>query len=111
MTRTIRSRPDEVKRIIRALQLGKREMLKSREKTLELITHVLKMDKETAADTYSVVQASFNDTGIPTREGMANIIRAIKVEGRFVDRNIAYEEVADPRFAIEMAKELGYKVP
>ena len=39
------------------------------------------------------------------------IIRAIKVEGRFVDRNIAYEEVADPRFAIEMAKELGYKVP
>jgi len=111
MTRTIRSRPDEVKRIIRALQVGKREMLKSREKTLGLITNVLKMDKETAADTYSVVQASFNDTGIPTREGIANIIRAIKADGRFVDRNIAYEEVAEPRFAIEVAKELGYKVP
>jgi len=111
MTRTIRSRPDEVKRIIRALQLGKRAMLKSRDKTLDLITHVLKMDKETAVDTYKVVQDSFNDTGIPTREGIGNIIKAIKSDGRFADRNIAYEEVAEPRFAIEVAKELGYKVP
>src|SRR6266576_1766685 len=111
MTRTIRSRPDEVKRIIRALQLGKRAMLKSRDKTLDLITHVLKMDKETAVDTYKVVQDSFNDTGIPTREGIGNIIKAIKSDGRFGDRNIAYEEVAEPRFAIEVAKELGYKVP
>jgi len=30
MTKTIRARSDEVKRIIRALQLGKRAMLKSR---------------------------------------------------------------------------------
>jgi hypothetical protein len=69
------------------------------------------MDKETAAETYKVVQDSFNDTGIPTREGIGNIIKAIKSDGRFADRNIAYEEVAEPRFAIEVAKELGYKVP
>lgn len=111
MTRTIKSRPDEVKRVIRALQLGKRAMLKSREKTLDLITGVLKMDKESAADTYKVVEASFNDTGIPSPEGIGNIIRAIKAEGRFADRNIAFEEVTDPRFAVEVAKELGYKVP
>ena len=111
MNHTIKTRPDEVKRIIRALQLGKRAMLKSRERTLDLITSVLKMDKQTAADTYSIVQTTFNDTGIPTREGIGNIIRAIKAEGRFTDRNIAFEEVAEPRFAIEVAKELGYKVP
>ena len=111
MTRTIKSRPDEVKRVIRALQLGKQAMLKSREKTLDLITGVLKMDKESAADTYKVVESSFNDTGIPSPEGIGNIIRAIKAEGRFTDRNVALEEVADPRFAIEVAKELGYKVP
>jgi ABC-type nitrate/sulfonate/bicarbonate transport system substrate-binding protein len=111
MNRTIKTRPDEVKRIIRALQLGKRAMLKSRERTLDLITSVLKMDKQTAADTYSIVQTTFNDTGIPTREGIGNIIRAIKADGRFTDRNIAFEEVAEPRFAIEIAKELGYKVP
>jgi NitT/TauT family transport system substrate-binding protein len=111
MTRTIKNRPDEVKRIIRAMQMGKRAMLKSREKTLDLITSVLKMDKETAADTYKVVETSFNDTGIPTTEGIGNIIKAIKAEGRFADRNIAFEEVAEPRFAIEVARELGYKVP
>ena len=111
MVKTIRTRPDEVKRIIRALQMGKQVMLKSREKTLDLIVGVLKMDKETALDTYKVVDASFNDTGIPTREGMSNIIKSIKAEGRFTDRNITYEEVADPRFAIEVAKELGYKLP
>jgi len=111
LTKTIKARPDEVKRIIRALQLGKKAMLKSRERTLDLITGVLKMDKETAADTYKAVEATFNDSGIPTREGMNNIIKAIKAEGRFLDRNITYEEVADPRFAIEVAKELGYKVP
>ena len=111
MTRTIKSRPDEVKRIIRAMQLGKRAMLKSREKTLDLITGVLKMDKETAADTYKVVEESFNDTGVPSAEGISNIIRAIKADGRFAGRNIAFEEVAEPRFAIEVAKELGYKVP
>jgi NitT/TauT family transport system substrate-binding protein len=111
LNRTIKSRPDEVRRIIRALQLGKRAMLQSREKTLDLITRVLKMDKQTASDTYSVVQTSFNDTGIPTQEGIGNIIRAIKAEGRFVDRKITFEEVAEPRFAIEVAKGLGYKVP
>ena len=111
MTRTIKNRPDEVKRIIRAMQTGKRAMLKSREKTLDLITSVLRMDKETAADTYKVVETSFNDTGIPTTEGIGNIIKAIKAEGRFADRNITFEEVAEPRFAIEVARELGYKVP
>jgi ABC-type nitrate/sulfonate/bicarbonate transport system substrate-binding protein len=111
LNKTIRTRPNEVKRMIRALQLAKRAMLKSREKTLDLITGVLKMDKETAADTYRVVEASFNDTGVPTAEGMANIIRAIRAEGRLTERNIAFEEVADPRLAFEVARELGYKVP
>ena len=111
LTKTIRARPDEVKRVIRAQQIAKRAMLKSRERTLELITRVLKMDPETAADTFKVVEASFNDTGIPTAEGIGNIINAIKAEGRFKDRSIAFEDVADPRFAIEVAKELGYKVP
>jgi ABC-type nitrate/sulfonate/bicarbonate transport system substrate-binding protein len=78
LTKTIKARPDEVKRIIRALQLGKRAMLKSREKTIDLITGVLKMDKESAIDTYKAVEATFNDSGIPTREGMSNIIKAIQ---------------------------------
>jgi ABC-type nitrate/sulfonate/bicarbonate transport system substrate-binding protein len=111
LVKTIKSRPDEVKRVVRALQTAKAIMLKSRERTLDLITHVLKMDRETAADTYKLVESNFNDTGIPTPEGMANIVKAIKAEGRFTDRTVSFEEVAEPRFAIEVAKELGYKLP
>jgi len=111
LLKKIRNRPDEVKRVVRALQVAKGAMLKSRGKTLDLITGVLKMDKETAAETYNLVESNFNDTGIPTPEGMGNIIKAIKAEGRFADRNIAFEEVAEPRFAIEVARELGYKIP
>ena len=111
LVKTIKSRPDEVKRVVRALQTAKAIMLKSRERTLDLITRVLKMDKETAADTYKLVESNFNDTGIPTPEGMANIVKAIKAEGRFTDRTVSFEEVAEPRFAIEVAKELGYKLP
>jgi ABC-type nitrate/sulfonate/bicarbonate transport system substrate-binding protein len=111
LSKTINTRPDEVKRVVRALQTAKSIMLKSRERTMDLITRVLKMDRETAADTYKLVESNFNDTGIPSPEGMANIVKAIKAEGRFMDRSVSFEEVAEPRFAVEVAKELGYKVP
>jgi hypothetical protein len=75
-----------VKRVVRSLQTAKSIMLKSRERTLGLITRVLKMDNETAADTYKLVASNFNHTGIPSPEGMANIVKAIKAEGRFTDR-------------------------
>lgn len=111
LVRTIRERPDEVRRVVRAMQSAKRAMLKTREKTLDLIIRVLNMDKETAMDTYRYLEANYNDTGIPTPEGMGNIVKALKSEGRFKNRNVSFEEVADPRPAIEIAKELGYKMP
>lgn len=106
----IRSRPDEVKRLIRALQLAKKEMLRSKEKTLDLITRLLSMDRETAVDTYSLVQSNFNDTGIPTPEGMGNIIKALQSQVKSANKPVSFQDVAEPRFAVEVAKELGYKV-
>jgi len=109
-SKTIRSRPDEVKRLIRALQLAKKEMLRSKEKTLNLITRLLSMDRETAVDTYSLVQSNFNDTGIPTPEGMGNIIKALQSQVKSANKPVSFQDVAEPRFAVEVAKELGYKV-
>jgi hypothetical protein len=40
---------------------------------------------------------------------MDNMIRAIKSQGRFSDRKIAFEDVADDTLAREVAKDLGYK--
>jgi NitT/TauT family transport system substrate-binding protein len=110
MMKTIRTRPDEVKKIIRALQLAKKEMLKSREKTLDLIVRVLNMDRETASDTYALVQSNFNDTGIPTPEGMNTIVKMVQSQIKSSNKAVSFLDVAEPRFAVEVARELGYKV-
>ncbi len=110
LVKTLRSRADEVKKLIRALQLAKREMLKSKEKTVDLITRLLNMDRETAADTYTLVQSNFNDTGIPTAEGMNNIVKMVQSQVKSAPKSVSFLDVAEPRFATEVAKELGYKV-
>ena len=111
LIKTIQSRPAEVKRVIHALQLAKDEVRKSKPKTVELIIRLLKMDKETASETYDAFQATLNPTGIPNRAGMDNLVRSLQAQGRFTDRRVALNDVADERLATEVAKELGYKLP
>ena len=109
MVPTIKNKPDEVKRLVKSLQIAKDTIRKSREKTVDLIMGSLKMDRETAAATYEAFVATLSDTGIPTRTGMDNIVSAIKSQGRFVDRKITFEDIADDSLAKEVAKELRYK--
>ena len=111
LIKTIQSRPAEVKRVIHALQLAKDEVRKSKPKTVELIIRLLKMDKETASETYDAFQVTLNPTGIPNRAGMDNLVRSLQAQGRFTDRRVALNDVADERLATEVAKELGYKLP
>ena len=47
---------------------------------------------------------------MPAREGMNNLVRSVKSQARFADRNVSFEEIADDTLAKEVAKELGYKV-
>jgi ABC-type nitrate/sulfonate/bicarbonate transport system substrate-binding protein len=111
LIKTIQSRPAEVKRVIQALQVAKDEVRKSKPKTVELIIRILKMDKETASETYDAFQTTLNPTGIPNRAGMDNLVRSLQAQGRFTDRKVAFSDVADDRWATEVAKELGYKLP
>lgn len=111
LIKTIQSRPAEVKRVIHALQVAKDEVRKSKPKTVELIIRILKMDKDTASETYDAFQTTLNPTGVPNRAGMDNLVRSLQAQGRFTDRKVAFSEVADERLATEVAKELGYKLP
>jgi ABC-type nitrate/sulfonate/bicarbonate transport system substrate-binding protein len=111
LVKTIQSRPAEVKRVIHALQVAKDEVRKSKPKTVELIIRLLKMDKDTASETYDAFQTTLNPTGVPNRAGMDNLVRSLQAQGRFTDRKVAFSDVADERLATEVAKELGYKVP
>jgi len=107
---TIRSRPDELKRVIRSLQSAKQEILKSKEKSVLLISGYLKVDRETAENTYAVYGKTVSGNGVPTHEGIGQIVKSLQAAGQFTDRKVAFEEVADDRIAKEVARELGYKV-
>ena len=111
LVKTNQSRPAEAKRVIHALQVAKDEVRKSKPKTVELIIRILKMDKDTASETYDVFQTALNPTGIPNRAGIDNLVRSLKAQGRFTDRQVAFNDVAEERLATEVAKELGYKLP
>ena len=110
MVATMRSRPDEVKRVIRALQIAKQEMVKSKEKTVALVTSFLRVDREAAEGTYAAYVKTVSGSGVPIRDGVDQIMRSLQMAGQFTDRKVAFEEVADDRMAKEVAKELGYKI-
>ena len=109
--KTIQERPAETRRVIRSLQSAKDEIRKSKEKTVELIVRLLKMNKEAAGETYDQFLTTLNPTGIPSRSGMETLVKAIQSQGRHVDRKVSFTEIADDRLATEVAKEMGYKIP
>jgi ABC-type nitrate/sulfonate/bicarbonate transport system substrate-binding protein len=111
LVKTIQERPAETKRVIRALQMAKDEIRKSKAKTVDLIVRVLKMDKEAASLTYDEFLTTLSPTGIPSHTGMEILVKAIQSQGRFVDRKVTFTDIADDRLATEVAKEMGYKIP
>jgi NitT/TauT family transport system substrate-binding protein len=111
MISTIRNRPDEVRRVLRSLQLSKQEVLRSKEKATAIILKYLQVDKDAAEDTYTVYKKTVSGNGVPTHEGMDLIMKSLQAAGQFTDRKVAFEEIADDRIAKEVARELGYKLP
>jgi ABC-type nitrate/sulfonate/bicarbonate transport system substrate-binding protein len=110
LIKTIASKPDEVRKVIRALQTAKDAIRKSKDKTLELMVRTLKMDRDIASSTYDVYITSLSIDGVPAREGMNNLVRSVQSQARFADRKVSFEDVADDSLSKEVAKELGYKV-
>ena len=110
LAKDIKGKPDEVKRVIRAMQSAKDTMRKSKDKSVELMMRLLKMDPESAAATYEVFLKTLSVDGVPTRAGMDNLVKSIQAQGRFVDKKPSFADVADDRLAKEVARELGYKV-
>ena len=111
MLSTIRNRPDEVKRVLRSMQLAKQEVLRSKEKATALILKYLQVDKEAAEDTFAALKKTVSGSGVPTHEGMDLIMKSLQAAGQFTDRKVSFDEIADDRLAKEVAKELGYKIP
>jgi ABC-type nitrate/sulfonate/bicarbonate transport system substrate-binding protein len=110
MVQRLRTQPDEVKRVIMALQQTKQAFVKSEEEAIAIFARLQNMDRQTAAKSYELLKRSFSANGIPTRAGMENIVKSIQTAGRFAGRIVSFEEIADASLASEVASELGYKV-
>src|SRR5262245_1824373 len=109
LTKTLASKPDQVRRVIKALQEAKEALIGSKEKAVGFIVKTMKMDLETATKTHELMAFAWAGSGVPTRTGMENIVRGIQSQGRFAERKVAFEEIADPRLALQVARELGHK--
>jgi NitT/TauT family transport system substrate-binding protein len=109
LTKTLSGKPDQVRRVIKALQEAKETLIGSKDKAVEFIVKTMKMDRETAVKTFELMAFAWAGGGVPTRTGMENIVRGIQSQGRFADRKFSFEEVAEPRFALQVARELSHK--
>lgn len=109
MMKTLNSKPEQVVRIIKSLQEAKDLLLSSKERAVDFTMKVMKMDRESALRSYELMAVAWVGTGVPTRAGMENIVRGVQSQGRFADKKVAFEDVADSRFAIQAARELGHK--
>ena len=110
MITTIQNRPAETRRLMRAMQTAKRNLLQSKEKGVDVMIRYLKVNRQTAEDTFADYQKTVSGNGVPSREGIEQIVKSLQLLGQFTGRKIAFDEVADARIAREVAKELGYKV-
>jgi hypothetical protein len=82
---------------------------RSKRKAQDLIMNNLKVERETAAETYDLLLATLSENGMPDHPGMENIARAIKSQGRFTNGEITFEDITDDTLTKAVAKELGSK--
>ncbi len=105
----IQNRASELKRVIRSLQIAKKTLLQSKEKSVDLIMRTIRVDREVAEEMFADNRRIAAGNGIPSREGMEQIVKSLQLFGQFAGRKVAFEEIADTRIVREVAKELGYK--
>src|SRR5918994_1298291 len=72
----IQNRPGELKQVISSLQTAKRTLLQSKEKSIELIMRTIRVDREVAEEMFADNRRSAAGDGVPTREGMEQIIKS-----------------------------------
>jgi ABC-type nitrate/sulfonate/bicarbonate transport system substrate-binding protein len=101
-------RPDEVKRVLRAMLKANNYILKNRDGTIQVLVHWTKSKAEFAEAGYdSAVNAFSVDGGIP-EEGMRVVLEGLR-KSMNLGRQIQLSDVADMAPLLEAQRELGLK--
>jgi NitT/TauT family transport system substrate-binding protein len=104
----LKEKPDEVKRMTRALLRANRFVRANREGTIQTMMDWIKVDRESAAATYDSTWKIFSEDGGIAESGLKLVIDQGR-EAMKIERPVANTEVADFNIIREVQKELGIK--
>jgi NitT/TauT family transport system substrate-binding protein len=104
----INERPDEVKRVIKALIKANRYIRSNREGSITVLAEWSRATKENAAISYDAVVKVFNQDGSIPADGLQSVLESAVKEAK-VTRPVLPNEVSDLAMLREAQKELGIK--
>ncbi len=104
----LKEKPDEVKRMTKALLRANRFVRANREGTIQTMMEWIKVDRESAAATYDSTWKIFSEDGGISESGLKLVIDQGR-EAMKIERSVANSEVADFNLIREVQKELGIK--
>ncbi len=104
----LKEKPDEVKRMLKALLRANRFVRSNREGTIQTMMDWIKVDRESAAATYDATWKIFSEDGTISDSGLKLVVdqgrKTMKIE-----RPVANSEVADFKLIREVQKALSSK--
>jgi NitT/TauT family transport system substrate-binding protein len=104
----LKEKPDEVRRMTKALLRANRFVRSNREGTIQTMMEWIKVDRESAAATYDSTWKIFSEDGGISESGLKLVIDQGR-EAMKIERPVANSEVADFNLIRELQKELGIK--
>jgi ABC-type nitrate/sulfonate/bicarbonate transport system substrate-binding protein len=104
----IREKPDEVKRVIKALIKANQYIRGNREGTIQVLMEWGRTERESAAAAYDATVRVFNSDGSIPEDGLRTVIEQAKKEMR-ISREVAFNEVSDLTILREAQRDLGIK--
>lgn len=107
-TARIREKPEQVKKLLRALYEAQQYVKNRKKETVELSARWLKMDPKTAANTYDLAINTLSPDGTASDKGIAASIEILK-EGTKLTSNASPGDVADFSPLREVIKEYAKK--
>lgn len=104
----LKEKPDEIKRMLKAMIRTNRFIRQNREGTIQTMMEWIKIDRESAAATYDSTSRVFSEDGIIPEAGLKLVIDQGR-DAMKIERAVATSEVADFALLREVHKEMGIK--
>ena len=105
-TKKLKEKPDEVKKMLRAMIRANRFVRQNREGTIQTIMDWIHVDRESAAATWDSTWRIFSEDGTIPDNGLKFVIDQAR-EASKIERPVPNSEVADMTLLREVQRELG----